>query len=179
MCASALSKLGTHPIASVPSIIDCNSLYCQVSERCTTAAATRSLAAVAQSSHFTMAGTFPPLCIRSPRWYPSESSSVLRCSHFPEGAAYHGYDVEAGVLREEAVEVLRLFYSRGNAKAPRPQRPLAPSDDRTVSYDGSGEATGPPEATLHGASGADEVASESALKRAKVDVSAEAADDMK
>ena len=34
------------------------------------------------------------------------------------------YDCTAGVLEAEAVEMLRRFYSRGNARAPNPQRPV-------------------------------------------------------
>ena len=40
------------------------------------------------------------------------------------GAGASWYDCTAGVLEAEAVEMLRRFYSRGNARAPNPQRPV-------------------------------------------------------
>ena len=46
----------------------------------------------------------------------------------PTGAATPaGYTCVPGVLADEAVALLREFYSRGNAKAPKPQRAVGTS----------------------------------------------------
>ncbi len=46
-----------------------------------------------------------------------------RC--FPAAPAYHAYPCTEGVLAADAIDVLRRFYVRGNAKAPKPQRAVA------------------------------------------------------
>ena len=49
----------------------------------------------------------------------------LHEEHVPSGAAAPArYACVPGVLADEAVALLREFYSRGNAKAPKPQRPV-------------------------------------------------------
>ena len=49
----------------------------------------------------------------------------LHEEHVPSGAAAPArYTCTPGVLADEAVALLREFYSRGNAKAPKPQRPV-------------------------------------------------------
>jgi tRNA-specific adenosine deaminase 2 len=40
------------------------------------------------------------------------------------GGGYHAYPSVGGLLAEQAVDVLRRFYVRGNARAPVPHRPL-------------------------------------------------------
>eukprot|EP00501_MAST-03F_sp_TOSAG23-6_P001193 GSMAST32.ASY1.ANO1.1237.1 assembled CDS len=44
-----------------------------------------------------------------------------------------GYPVVSGILKDEAIEIMRLFYSRGNPKAPdhKRQRPLILQDSST------------------------------------------------
>ena len=44
------------------------------------------------------------------------------CSHFDSDPSYHTYPCTTGVMADEAIELLRQFYVRGNAKAPKPQR---------------------------------------------------------
>jgi tRNA-specific adenosine deaminase 2 len=50
------------------------------------------------------------------------------CSGCWEGSedsnSYHAYESVGGLLAEEAVDVLRRFYVRGNVRAPVPHRPL-------------------------------------------------------
>ena len=35
-----------------------------------------------------------------------------------------GYEVKSGVLEQDAIMILQSFYERGNAKAPKPHRPV-------------------------------------------------------
>ncbi|KAA0157740.1 hypothetical protein FNF27_06167 [Cafeteria roenbergensis] len=46
--------------------------------------------------------------------------------HCPGSARHHGLACTGGLLQDEAVDLLRQFYSRGNVRAPRPQRPVPP-----------------------------------------------------
>ena len=52
------------------------------------------------------------------------------CIHKPDalGAPHRGYPSTGGLMKEEAIEIMRLFYSRGNPNAPdeKRQRPLQP-----------------------------------------------------
>ena len=65
----------------------------------------------------------------------------LHEEHVPTGAAAPaGYACVPGVLADEAVALLREFYSRGNAKAPKPQRAV-----------GAGASAASARQTKHGA----------------------------
>jgi len=45
--------------------------------------------------------------------------------HLRTGAPAPPFSCRAGLLADEAVELLRRFYVSGNPKAPRPHRPAA------------------------------------------------------
>ena len=51
---------------------------------------------------------------------------VITGKHCPKSARHHAVPCTGGVMMDEAVQLLREFYSRGNVRAPRPQRPIPP-----------------------------------------------------
>lgn len=51
---------------------------------------------------------------------------VASGAHCPQSWRQHSLVNSGGVLKDEAVRLLREFYSRGNVRAPRPQRPVPP-----------------------------------------------------
>jgi tRNA(Arg) A34 adenosine deaminase TadA len=51
---------------------------------------------------------------------------VASGQHCPQSWRQHSLVNTGGVLQDEAVRLLREFYSRGNVRAPRPQRPVPP-----------------------------------------------------
>eukprot|EP00937_MAST-01D_sp_MAST-1D-sp2_P005659 g5659.t1 len=52
--------------------------------------------------------------------------SVLSLHEGPERGAPHAFECVGGVMAGAGVDLLKRFYSRGNAKAPKPQRKCKP-----------------------------------------------------
>jgi len=51
---------------------------------------------------------------------------VVSGRHCPGSSRHHAVECTGGLLQDEAVQLLRQFYARGNVRAPRPQRPVPP-----------------------------------------------------
>jgi tRNA-specific adenosine deaminase 2 len=87
---------------------------------------------------------------------------VITGKHCPNSTRHQAVPCTGGVMMDDAVQLLREFYARGNVRAPRPQRPVPPS--WKVPASSEGEAKEDDEADV------DEEESTRAAKRPHEDV---------